>query len=75
MNDTFKKIPDRVHMATQTINMFGVLKSYTIIRSSKFIQNNFVRVLSLLQELPDVKLINLPRGNLIPYSWTTLFIL
>lgn len=72
MNDPFLQIPDRVHMATQTINMFGVLKSYTVIRSGKLIQNNLVRLLSLLKELPSEKLSDLPRGNLIPYSRTTL---
>lgn len=70
MNNTFFQIPDRVHMATQAINMFGVLKSYTVIRSGKLIQNNFVTVLSLLKELPGEKLSNLPRGNII--SKTTL---
>lgn len=75
MNYTFLQIPDRVHMATQTINMFGVLKSYTVIRSGKLTQNNFVRVLSLLKELRGEKLCNLPVGNLIPFSRATLQIL
>lgn len=61
MNDTILQIPDRVHMATQTINIFGVLKSYTVIRSGKLIQNNFVTVLSRLEDLPGEKLSNLPR--------------
>lgn len=72
MNDTFLQIPNRDHMATQTINMFGVLKSYTVIRTGKLIQSNFVRVLSLLKELPGTQSSNFPRGNFIQTSRTTL---